>query len=297
MLFGTAERHASLLFLVATIAWGGCESPISQGATIDAAQMREADAGEPKRPTVLPGGYVPNIRCGDLGNTCSAKTPCTEGLSCQAGVCLPDPQKEQTASCLSEACPANAPFCSFGVCVTADELACLCLNPDARDNVFQCRAVREAKSDAGTACLPEDSLCDTDPDACCEGLTCMQGSDGSGRRLLGICKRSCEEGTSCPDRCCTETIGVAGKFCGPKAQCPNDCRSRDEACDAVDKVCCGGLVCSQSASDPDLDGCKVPCTKHSACDSKCCVLFHDAQGAQLDHGVCAPASRCAAPQE
>ena len=181
--------------------------------------------------------------------------------------------------------------------MTTDQLACLCLHPEARDKVFQCRAAWGREADAGAACLPEDSLCDIEPDACCEGLTCIQGSDASGRRLLGVCKRPCDDGAQCQSGCCTATSGIAGKFCGEKSQCPNDCRALDEACDIVDKFCCEGLVCGQSASDPDLNGCKVPCTKHSTCDSKCCVLFRDAEGAQRDHGVCAPASRCASVEE
>jgi hypothetical protein len=291
MFFGPSKRHSALLLVVAFVAAAGCDSPRSSGANVDAGANgepggRDGSTDGPDDPSVLPGGYAPHIECGALGNTCDANSPCSDGLFCQAGVCLPDLDATQSATCAGDACPIDVPLCVFGVCVTADQLACVCLDRSGRDRVSQCASIWD--SDPGSQCLPADSLCDTSPEACCEGFSCLRGKDADDEPLLGLCKQPCDDDSECESGCCTEAEGIAGKFCAAAlSMCIGECRELNEECDGLRRPCCEGLVCARSATDPELAGCQLSCVKNSECESGCCVLF---QG--RDNGVCGPADRC-----
>ncbi len=212
-------------------------------------------------------------------------------MTCEGGVCLPDPvYHKQTTSCRLDSCPQAAPICMFGVCLTPDELACVCLNGEGRTRAYQCAAIRETPGDA---CLPKESLCDTAPDSCCEGLKCMRGADAEGTQTLGLCMTPCSADEQCASNCCADNARIAEPFCGESIYtCENECKRLNDPCDAARNPCCMGLVCAKSAQDIGLNGCQLPCTKHSECKTGCCVLFTAEDGTTQDHGICAPADRC-----
>jgi hypothetical protein len=181
----------------------------------------------------------------------------------------------------------------FGVCITPDELACVCLDREGRTRTHQCASIRDGASDA---CLPKETLCDIRPDGCCEGLKCMQGTDADGKQLLGLCLEPCETDEGCTSNCCADNKRIAEPFCGATFEtCLGACRRLDEECDANRNPCCQGLVCATSAQDIGLNGCQVACTKHSECETGCCILFTADDGTKLDNGICGPADRCLDP--
>jgi hypothetical protein len=279
--FRAVAYGLSVCTLLVSVA--GCGSPKSKRATSSDAGV-ERDGGNTKL-SELPGGYAPRIPCGDLGKSCRDKADCKSPLVCTGGLCTPN--TKNTGSC-DEGCPAKYPICLEGTCVSADQLGCMCLDSAAREDLAACAGVSQ---DPGSSCLYKHQLCDTTPTACCEGLTCLQGKDGTGRQLLGLCEQACKEHSECDDKCCLQNAGVAGKFCAPRSACQEStCREVRESCDGDLRECCEGLVCSKSKDDPELAGCQPKCEKKSQCATECCVLFTG-----LDHGICAPKDRCDAP--
>jgi hypothetical protein len=234
----------------------------------------------------LPGGYIPRIACGNLGNTCETQQECGGGLICKGGNCMP----EDTSDC-ADGCPKSAPVCASSWCVDVDVLGCLCLNEDSR--FFpNCEPITD---DPPSQCLQVDSLCDTRVDDCCRGTSCIQGKDASGDQLLGLCKDACDDGGDCETGCCIQVESLGQKFCADREACIGRCRNRDEECDGEFRPCCEGFVCAASPADPALNGCKPACSRNDECDTGCCVLFTDMHGIPTDNGVCAPADRCVTP--
>jgi hypothetical protein len=306
---GLAKRHCApssvfalwsswyvIAFIVLLAPWAACDSPTSEGIDRDAGEVVIGPDGEVIRPgddTVLLGGYVPSEPCGELGNTCSNGKPCGPGMTCEGGVCLPDPRYQQVESCRLNSCPQDAAICLFGVCITPEELACVCLDRVGRTRAYQCAALRENPSDE---CLAETALCDGRPDGCCGGLKCMQGTGADGKQLVGICMEPCASDDACTSNCCADSDQISEPFCGESIEtCLNECKRLDEECDAERNPCCMGLVCAKSAQDIGLNGCQLPCTKHSECATGCCILFTSQDGTTQDNGICGPADRCQTP--
>jgi hypothetical protein len=275
------------MFLALIVIGSACGSPKSKRANGDGDGT--SDAGASTKLDALPGGYEPRIACGDLGKTCSFPKDCAKPYVCTGGLCLPSVDK--TGSC-EAGCPGRYPICLTGTCVSADQLGCMCLDEGARKDLLECESVSDAPSDR---CLTRNALCDTKPDGCCEGLSCLQGKSAEGEQLLGLCEQPCTDNDECPDGCCLENAGVAGKFCAPASACQKECRAQKEECDGEFLACCEGLVCVTSEPDPELRGCQLRCEKHTQCDSGCCVLFTASDGSKLDFGICAPQNRCDAP--
>jgi hypothetical protein len=284
--FATIKQHARLSFVIASGWLVACTSPTSTKVKLDAGSSM--DATTPK-PTTLPGGYRPSISCGDLGRACSVDKACPAGLACLGSTCLPD-TAGGAPSCGTDPCPASAPACVASVCVTFDQLACLCLEPASRDIVPQCQSV--ASIDAGASCLSETALCDVRPDACCTGLSCLKGTSTQGTQTLGICGLACKADADCDSNCCVDSPALASRFCAPHDACVQGCRKQDQRCDSDRNPCCGSLVCVQSPQDPALNGCKVACSQDRQCDTGCCILFMNADGGLSDRGACGPADRC-----
>ncbi len=303
MLFDFAQRHqarswsVSRLPVLLAITWlgllsvgAGCDNTKSAAIESGKGPKPEADAGDSEGPSELPGGYKPSEPCGPLGNTCSEEKPCTKGYSCRVGVCLPDPKSTDTPTCSPVGCPAEAPLCVADVCLSPDQLACVCLSETGREVAYQCASVREP---APKECIAEQGLCDARPDACCDGLVCMGGKDADGKARLGLCLRPCEQDDSCPSRCCAESSLYEQDFCsaGP-APCVGACKRRNELCGERFDDCCRGLVCMRSDADPVLAGCQLPCERHSDCDSNCCFAFTLEDGGVAGNGLCAPEQYC-----
>jgi hypothetical protein len=207
-------------------------------------------------------------------------------------MCIPDVEAPGMVSCASDVCPTNAPICLFSVCLTVDQLACVCLNPVGQGLAYQCAAARADTDASAGACLTQDSLCDGNPGGCCHGLSCVRGKDAQGKPMLGLCEPSCENDSECPESCCTEAQGVAGPYCTNYWVCANSCRREDEACYTGRDRCCGGLECVQGNAVSELNGCKVPCIENGNCKSGCCKFSTDPDGGTARHGVCAPSTYC-----
>ncbi len=269
---------------------GACDSPKSEAIETNGRPGSQVDAGDSERPTELPGGYTPSEPCGPLGNTCESDKPCTKGYFCLAGVCLPDSASAKVTSCSPIGCPADAPICVAGACLTPDQLACVCLNEASHEVAYQCASVRGSEA---TACVPEQALCDSRPNDCCEGLVCMGGKDAAGKARLGLCMRPCEQDESCTSRCCAESALFDQDFCsaGP-APCVGECKRRNEACGGKHDDCCAGLVCVKSDADPLLAGCQLPCERGSDCESNCCLAFTLEDGGVGNNGLCVSAEYC-----
>ncbi len=288
----SAAVRSNSMWVLSLIAVGvgafGCGSPKSKSdidVTPDGAATG-ADSGlTPGGKVVLPGGFEPAIRCGDLGKSCSVQTKCGGTLTCSGGNCLPKIDDEKVFGCGDSSCPANTPICTLGVCLTTDQLACVCFQPAAQPVFENCRSL--SKEDA-PKCIAEDGLCDGSPDDCCDGLSCVQGKDASGKQQLGLCEKPCTALEECAaDECCASATGIATSVCGPRSLCIKACRPLNGECDGMFKPCCEGLVCSSAPDDLPLNGCKYACDQDSDCDTGCCVLFSG-----RDNGICAPADRC-----
>lgn len=234
-----------------------CDSPKSlfdPRAERDGAVAVGDDARATGGAVVLPGGFTPAIPCGGLGQTCSASAKCQSGLDCAGANCMPKPDGTTVPTCGDKSCPAEAPVCVLGICLTVDQLACVCAEPDAQIVYRQCWPLLVRPD---TECIAADGLCDSAPETCCDGLSCLQGMDDAGRQQLGLCRTPCKTSDDCGgSRCCATALGVAGPFCGPRELCVSACREESEECDAEFRPCCEGLVCADSQQDPTLDGCK-----------------------------------------
>gem|GEM_PF-4573132 len=292
---GTRALMSWVAILVGAPLSSACDSPTSQGIDLDGGE--EVIVGpdgaviHPGDDTVLPGGYVAANECGNLGNTCQTGKPCGPGLTCEGSVCLPDPIYQSVDDCRLNGCPQEAPICLQGVCLTPDELGCVCLDRQGREKAHQCASLLP---DASSECLFEESVCDGRPDGCCPGLACMQGKGPDGRQFLGICMKPCATDDECDSHCCGDNERVASTFCGTTFEsCSNACRRLDEECDVGRNPCCQGLVCTQGAQDIGLNGCQIPCHDSGECqETGCCLLFTNADGSKEDNGICAPADRC-----
>lgn len=286
-----ADRSTGLWVLLAVLLslWtAACDSPKSRAALNvgpDGALVIGDGGPVMGGAVVLPGGFTPAISCGGLGQTCGASAKCPSGLDCAGANCMPKPDGTTVPTCGDKSCPAEAPVCLLGICLTVDQLACVCAEPDAQIVYRQCWPLLVR---ADGECIEADGLCDTAPETCCDGLSCLQGTDDAGRKQLGLCRTPCKTSDDCgASRCCATALGVAGSFCGPRELCVSACREESEECDADFRPCCEGLVCADSPQDPTLDGCKQPCAKDGQCATGCCVLFTSG-----DHGVCGPRDRC-----
>lgn len=291
MSYSATRRNVSawvFLVVVLSSAAFGCDSPKSKsdvGVDKDASAGNAGDGGGTPDKVVLPGGFEPSISCGALGDGCGVEQACSGRLVCSGSNCLPKVDNKKVVSCGDASCPTDAPICALGVCLTTDEMACVCANPDATAVFKPCQSLLPKD---GPKCTPEDGLCDASPDSCCDGLSCMQGKDKNGRQLLGLCKKPCAEGAACAEgECCATADGIADEFCGPRSLCVKECRELDEECDGDLRPCCDGFICATSDKDAALNGCKLPCAKDSECDTGCCVLFTG-----RDDGICAPKDRC-----
>ncbi len=276
------------LSIVIALSVFGCGSPKSK-SDLDVNPDGSASGGEGGTSNdgkvVLPGGFEPDILCGDLGKACSVKVKCEGKLTCAGSNCMPKIDGEKVIDCGDSSCPAEAPICTLGICLTIDQLACVCAQPAAQSVYANCKSLQK---DDAPKCIDTDGLCDGSPDDCCTGLSCVQGKDESGKQQLGLCEKPCQEQTDCSaDECCATVDGVAGSFCGPRGLCIKACRPLNGECDGEFKPCCEGLICSSSPDDLTLNGCKVSCDQDSDCDTGCCVLFSG-----RDNGICAPKDRC-----
>jgi hypothetical protein len=294
MSYKTAERSKCMwvLFLI-LLAMGafGCVSPKSE-TDLDVTPDGSASGGEggasSSDKVVLPGGFEPDIRCGDLGKSCSANVKCAGTLACAGGNCMPKIDNEKVFDCGKSSCPADAPICTLGICLTTDQLACVCFQPAAQPVFANCKSLSKENA---PECIVEDGLCDGSPGDCCSGLSCLQGKDATGTQQLGLCKKPCTAQAECAAyECCAEADGIPSTFCGPRALCIKACRPLDGECDGEFKPCCEGLICSSSPQDLPLHGCKLPCDQDSDCETRCCVLFTG-----RDYGICAPTDRCPTP--
>ncbi len=278
-----------ILSIVLAVGAFGCESPKSTGSRDGDGSASGGDGGGASDGrVVLPGGFVPKIDCSGLGQSCGVSIKCPGKLACAGANCMPAVDNKTVFACGDASCPSEAPICTLGICLTVDQLACVCAEPDAQSMYNSCRSLLPQ---GGLVCTPENGLCDGAPTNCCEGLTCLRGQDASKRQALGLCKVPCKSDTGCKDiECCASADGIAGPFCAPRDTCRSECRQLREECDSDLKPCCEGLLCADSPNDPILDGCQQRCMKDKDCDSGCCRLFTG-----KDNGVCAPKDRCPAP--
>jgi hypothetical protein len=279
---GTLARGCGVLLVL--LAAAACSSDTSKRADRDGSAGGDGDGDSPGK---LPGGYDPRIECGKVGASCDGDMECGDGLECSGGTCLPT--VEENGSC-AEGCTKRAPLCVSNRCVSADQLGCMCLDAHGKEVTSECETLGELP--AGE-CIAENGLCDTHPTSCCVGTSCIKGTDGQGRQLLGVCKKRCVKNDNCDTGCCLEAPSLGEGFCAETALCIERCRVQHEECDGLTRPCCEGMLCVRSETDPALNGCQPTCTKNSECpDTNCCVLFNDMHGFPTDNGVCAPADRC-----
>lgn len=235
----------------------------------------DAQGPEPEE-IPLPGGYEPAIECGDLGMRCANDGECGADQRCE-NVCIPSRVVDPERSCVPGSCPPEAPTCLVGICVTRDELACVCQSTQARRIYPLCGDTDRAD----LSCTPLNGLCDGDTAPCCGERSCLQGSG-----LLGICQEACEQDGDCPTGCCAEDSEVGGKFCAANEFCQLTCAMEGQDCSTEGARCCEGLICSES-SLAALDGCRPRCELPADCDTGCCRLF-----TEQNFGVCAAADQC-----
>lgn len=121
----------------------------------------------------------------------------------------------------------------------------------------------------------------------------MGGTDADGKPRLGLCMKPCVEDQSCVSGCCAQSAHFEQAYCasGP-APCIGACKRQNESCLGRHDQCCSGLVCVKSEAEPLLDGCQIPCTKGSECESNCCLLFTLEDGSKAESGVCAVSDYC-----
>jgi len=291
MSYRATERSVwALLSIVLSVSAVGCESPKSK-PNLDGADGSVSGGGGDggyDGKVVLPGGFEPAIDCDGLGQACGVEIKCPGKLACAGSNCMPAVDNKKVFSCGDASCPAEAPVCTLGICLSVDQLGCVCANPDAQEVYSQCKSLLPQ---GAPTCTPEDGLCDGAPSDCCEGLSCLRGKDASGRMALGLCKVPCGKEADCATtECCASADGIAGSFCGPRDLCRAECRGLREECDGDLTPCCEGFICATSPSDPVLDGCQKVCEKDVECDSGCCILFTG-----KDNGVCGPKDRCLTP--
>lgn len=295
MSYSATQRSVWILgffSIVLTASAFGCESPKSKGALDgDGAASGGDGGGANDGKVVLPGGFEPEIKCTGLGQTCGVKIECPGKLACAGANCMPAVDNKTVFACGDASCPGEAPVCVLGICLTVDQLACVCAEPDAQNVYSNCKSLLPQ---GGPVCTPEDGLCDGSPTSCCDGLSCLRGEDATKRQALGLCKVPCKSDKGCKaTECCTSADGIAGSFCANRDACRSECRSDIRAeCDGDLKPCCKGLICAMSPSDPSLNGCQVGCREDDQCDSGCCILFSDQES-----GVCAPKDRCPPPKQ
>lgn len=161
------EKWGGVYFQYPANNWGS-----EPGRSIDTAFERARFTMAAEYSIVLPAG-------GGISSSCSAESPCRNGLSCEGGSCAPSSSTEDGAHCLvSQECqgasqclgqkcaPAGEGVDGSGCGVGRDELCQKGFRCSPADGVFGCRA--EGNEDVGGNCQKDSD--------CLTGLYCKQAA-------------------------------------------------------------------------------------------------------------------------
>ncbi|MCB9637921.1 MAG: matrixin family metalloprotease [Myxococcales bacterium] len=221
--------------------------------------------------TIYPGNGNPGT--GNVGDTCSAPTDCSSGLTCvltnsqgTSGVCLSN-------------CTNAGGFCGSGekcTALTSGGSVCACQSDTDCNNGKTCQNYQcvGGSTTGGNRKLGE--TCDGQ-NLCANGLTCVVLQQGS---TSGVCfedcstTRACPNGETCKDltngsaACACQSDGdcSGGKTCTTELRCSNsgDKRKLGEPCDN-NILCESGLTCVSTSQGATSGVCLSLCTNGGSC--------------------------------
>lgn len=130
-------------------------------------------------------------------------------------------------------------------------------------------------------CLEPGDDCSGNDEACCDGTTCVYGTDAP---TVGTCATICSADADCASGCCAELIDGPGAVCAPTNYCQVACFDAGESCASNVDGCCPDHTCIDG---PDGILCAGNCDMHTDCNSGCCAPLSNS-----DQFVCSRPELC-----
>lgn len=135
---------------------------------------------------------------------------------------------------------------------------------------------------AAAACVKPGGGCSGDPDACCNGSTCVFDTADPSR---SVCATTCLNNSQCNSGCCDVLVSGSSAVCAPASYCAPACGAPGTSCANSVNSCCADAICVSTKTDPGT--CSAKCTSSAQCKSGCCAPLSNT----TDY-VCSPASFC-----